>query len=478
MKKLGLSISTPSNVVVITASGIRTRALGKIENVKIAVQDLLIPIHLQVMDSVDETLLLGTDWFNKTCATLSFDTQTLHLKYLRKTVEVQTTHVKGNELPNIYEQEDDDDLVDELQQEESKEEYEEQYEQEDLKEAETYHSEVASDDEAEEDQPQGLNLATFLAEMEELDSHNVEVYYTQDINGFNIGPLEGNVKDQAIQLLNNNSEIFANNISEEGQTTELTQTNLVQHEISTGNARPIKQRAYRAPPDTNEFLKKEIDTMLDKSIIRESSSPWSSPVVVVPKHNGKLRMCIDFRKLNAVTEKDNYPLPLISEVLETFGKAKYFSTIDLASGYWQVQMNEADKKKTAFITKFGTYEFNVMPFGLCNAPATFQRLMDRVLRSYIGKIAVVYLDDITVYSRTFEQHVQDLQAIFNALRTAQLKLNRDKCHFFLQTIKFLGHVIDTEGVHPDEDKVTKVKNFPQPNDLRHLRGFLGLASYY
>src|SRR5438132_14131958 len=156
--------------------------------------------------------------------------------------------------------------------------------------------------------------------------------------------------------------------------------------------------------------------MLEMGIIKESSSPWSWPVLLVPKKNSKNRMCVDYRKLNAVTERDNYPLPLINEVLETFGNAKYFSTIDLASGYWQIAMRESDKKKTAFITKFSTYEFNVMPFGLCNAPATFQRLMDNILRLHIGTIAVVYLDDITVFSPTYKQHIKDLQMIFDTLR--------------------------------------------------------------
>jgi len=141
-------------------------------------------------------------------------------------------------------------------------------------------------------------------------------------------------------------------------------------------------------------------------------------------------------------------------------------------------VKEDDKKKTAFTTKFGLYEFNVMPFGLCNAPATFQRLMDKVLAPYIEKFLVVYLDNITIYSKTFDDHVTHLNTVFKTLREAKLKLNKEKCHFFLPSIKFLGHEITRNGILPDEDKIIKVKNFPTPHNLRTLRGFLGLASYY
>ena len=179
-----------------------------------------------------------------------------------------------------------------------------------------------------------------------------------------------------------------------------------------------------------------------------------------------------------MTEKDIYPLPVIDDILESFKGAKWFSSLDLASGYWQVAVKEEDRKKTAFITKSGLYEFNVMPFGLCNAPATFQRLMDKVMKKYLGKFVLVYLDDLTIYSKTFEEHVQHLSLIFQTLRDAQLKLNKDKCHFFLHVITFLGHEISWQGIRPDEEKLIKVKEFPRPTNLQTLRGFLGLASYY
>ena len=256
--------------------------------------------------------------------------------------------------------------------------------------------------------------------------------------------------DKASQFLMNNINIFAKNIIEEGQSKELGQTNIICHEIETGDHKPIKQRAYNCPPDDQEFIKKEIEAMESKGIIRESYGPWSSPVVLVPKKDSRKRICIDYRKLNAITERDVYPLPTINEILNSFNGASWFTSLDLASGYWQVAVKEEDKKKTAFITKYGTYEFNVMPFGLTNAPATFQRLMDKILRPYINKFVVVYLDDITVYSRTFEEHLEHVQLVFQILKDANLKLNLAKCYFFLNSIKFLGHIIGKDGIKTDE----------------------------
>ena len=203
-----------------------------------------------------------------------------------------------------------------------------------------------------------------------------EEYVLEKTDHVNIGPL---TKEQGLKfraLLDEFSDLFAKDINELGRT------DLVQHRIYTENVPPIKQRAYNVPPSEQEFIKEEIERMLESKIIRssESPSPWASPVVLVRKKNGKLRFCVDYRKLNSITKKDAYPLPRIQEMLNTLAGSQWFSTLDLASGYWQVLMDKQDREKTAFITKYGTYEFNVMPFGLCNAPATFQRLMDRVYK--------------------------------------------------------------------------------------------------
>ena len=165
-------------------------------------------------------------------------------------------------------------------------------------------------------------------------------------------------------------------------------------------------------------------------------------------------------------------------MLDSLGGAAWFTSLDLASGYWQVEMDPRDKEKTAFITQFGTFQFNVMPFGLCNAPATFQRLMDEVLHDDLGTFVVVYLDDLNIYSQTFNEHLQHLRQIFDRLKDAGLKLNPEKCMFASTELAFLGHIISKEGIRTDPAKIDKVRDFPQPKNLTQLRGFLGLASYY
>src|SRR5438067_9897345 len=191
-----------------------------------------------------------------------------------------------------------------------------------------------------------------------------------------------------------------------------------------------------------------------------------------------MRFCVDYRKLNKITKKDNHPLPRIDEMLDKFEGSKWFSSIDLASAYWQVEMDEKDIEKMAFITSEGLYEFLVMPFRLCNAPVTFQRLMHEVLGNLIYSKAPVYLDDIIIHSKTFEQHLKDIEEVFGKLREAKLMSKESKCEFCAAEIKFLGHIIGRDGRKVDPDKVEKVKNYSKPENISQLREFLGLTSYY
>ena len=218
--------------------------------------------------------------------------------------------------------------------------------------------------------------------------------------------------------------------------------------------------------------------MLKKGVIQKSTSPWASPVVLVPKKNGEIRFCIDYRKLNAITIRDEHPLPRIDDMLDTFNGSKWFSSMDLASGYWQIEMDEKDAQKTAFITSEGLYEWKVMPFGLTNAPPTFQRMMHEVLGDLIYTKAPVYIDDVNTHSKTFEEHIQDLDEVFSRIRKAGLKLRADKCKFCCEEIEFLGYVVGRDGVKTDKKKIEKVKNYPKPTTITELKGFLGLASYY
>ncbi|GFV85105.1 retrovirus-related Pol polyprotein from transposon 297 [Trichonephila clavipes] len=252
----------------------------------------------------------------------------------------------------------------------------------------------------------------------------------------------------------------------------------VKHRIFTGDHAPINQRAYRVSPTERRIIHEEVQKMLDEGIVQPSESPWSSPVVLVRKKDGSWRFCVDYRKLKSVTKKDVYPMPRIDDTLDCLKGAKFFSSMDLRSGYWQIEIDEADREKAAFITPEGLYEFKVMPFGLCNAPATFERMMDNLLRNFKWTMCLCYLDDIIVFSETFEDHLIRLRLVLKCLQEAGLKLNSKKCLFAAQEVKILGHHVSSNGVRPDPDKIKAVRNFPTPKNIHDIRSFLGLCSYF
>ena len=223
--------------------------------------------------------------------------------------------------------------------------------------------------------------------------------------------------------------------------------------------------------------------MLKTKIIQTSASQWNAPLLVVPKKadasgKPKLRVVVDFRKLNDLTIGDSFPLPNITDILDQLGNAKYFTTLDLASGYHQIPMIEEDKPKTAFSTPYGHYEFNRMPFGLKNAPATFQRLMNSVLTGLQGLKCLVYLDDIVVYGASLEDHNRRLKEVLKRLRENNLKLQPDKCEFLRKEVIYLGHIISENGIQPDPSKLKAIKEFPTPKKVKDIQSFIGLAGYY
>jgi hypothetical protein len=255
--------------------------------------------------------------------------------------------------------------------------------------------------------------------------------------------------------------------------------NLVKHKIITSpNEIPIAQKRYRETKDKTEFISQEVDKLLKMNKIRESYSPWASPVTLAGKKSGNYRFCIDYRRLNAVTKPDAYPLPRIDELLEKYETSKWFTSLDLAAGYHQIEMEELDKEKTAFICSKGLYEYNVMPFGLRNAPGTFQRVMDKILKEYIDKFVVVYIDDIMIYSNSFEDHLTHLNKVLKRLKDNNLIIKLKKCRFAEENIEFLGHVIGKDGIKPDPNKIIKITQLKPPTNVRGVRSILGLCSYY
>ena len=263
----------------------------------------------------------------------------------------------------------------------------------------------------------------------------------------------------------------------------LPRTTLTEHEIVLKTGKVINIKSYRPPECHKEEVHRQMNELHEKGVIRNSNSPFNSPIWVVPKKTDasgkkKWRIVIDFRKLNEDTDQDAYPLPVIDDILDHLGQAKFFSAFDLSSGFHQIPMAKNSIKYTAFSTPDGHFEFTRMPFGLKNAPATFQRMMDNALRGLVGKYCFVYLDDIVVFGKTLQEHNDNLRLLLQRLRETGLKLQPDKCEYLRPELEYLGHLITAKGVKPNPAKTEAVKNFKQPKDVTEIQSFLGLAGYY
>ncbi|GJT91689.1 putative reverse transcriptase domain-containing protein, partial [Tanacetum coccineum] len=245
-------------------------------------------------------------------------------------------------------------------------------------------------------------------------------------------------------------------------------------------AAPVARAPYRLAPSEMKELSKQLQELSEKGFIRPSSSPWGAPVLFVKKKDGSFRMCIDYRELNKLTIKNRYPLPRIDDLFDQLQGSSVYSKIDLRSGYHQLRIREEDIPITAFRTRYGHYEFQVMPFGLTNAPAVFMDLMNRVCKPYLDKFVIVFIDDILIYSKNKEEHGEHLKTILNLLRSEKLYAKFSKCDFWLDSVQFLGHVIDSSGVHVDPAKIEAIKNWAAPTTPTEVRQFLGLAvrQYY
>lgn len=256
-------------------------------------------------------------------------------------------------------------------------------------------------------------------------------------------------------------------------------TNLVKHKIQLSDCTPFKQKHRRVPPSMYEELKSHLQQLLDTKVIKRSNSPWSSNIVIARKKSGELRLCIDYRQLNLRTIKDSYALPRIEEVLDCLSESKYFTVLDMKSGYHNIEVEEEHKPRTAFsVGSLGLYQYERMPFGLTNAPATYQRLMEELFGDINHKECVIFLDDIVVYAPTFEEHLKRLKHVFEKIKDSGMLLSPKKCHFCRKQTKYLGHVISADGVETDPDKTDKVKNWPRPTNVDEVRKFVSFAGYY
>ncbi|UYV69327.1 K02A2.6-like, partial [Cordylochernes scorpioides] len=273
------------------------------------------------------------------------------------------------------------------------------------------------------------------------------------------------------QLLKENQALFSQHETDIGRIA-------VQHKIHTIEHPPISCRPYRRPLAEYDEIKRQVEELSKKGLIRESQSPWAFPVVLVSKKDGSQRMCIDYRKLNAITIDDKQPLPYIQDMFDRLHNAKYFTTLDIAWGYWHVEMHPDSVEKTAFITNDGHYEFLVMPFGLKNAPSTFQRIIQHIIGNLLWNGVCNYQDDILIYSSTFKDHIELMKKIFDKLKENNIKLKLKKCSFAKQEIRYLGHIIGHNKIKPDPEKTKVINEFPQPKTVKQVRQFLGLAGYY
>ena len=292
-----------------------------------------------------------------------------------------------------------------------------------------------------------------------------------DLSGLEDWPEK--LQKEAKEMLKRNAKVFSKDDMDMGRT------NLVKHHIKLTDPVPFKEAYRRIPPQMYDEVKTHLQEMLDLGAIRPSNSPWASAIVLVRKKDGRLRFCIDLRKLNNRTVKDAYSLPRIESILDSLGGAQIFSTLDLKAGYWQVEMAEECKAYTAFTCgPLGFYECDTMPFGATNAPATFQRLMHDCLGELNMNWCIVYLDDIIIFSDTKEEHLKRLEAVFQKLCAVGLKLKPSKCFFFREEIEYLGHVVSGKGISTNPKKIEAVSKWPTPKTVYDVRSFLGFVGYY
>ena len=309
-----------------------------------------------------------------------------------------------------------------------------------------------------------------------LQQANVELQskdeYKEFLNEFDVGHLEETEQNELKGFLVKNRDIFVMNVSEMGCC------NFTEHKIELTDSEPFKEKQRPVPPGMYQELKNHISELLTAGVIEESHSPWSSNIVLVRKRDNSLRLCIDYHKLNRNSKIDCYNIARIEPLIDSLRGAKYFASLDMFSGYHQVKIVDEHKERTAFSTPCGFYQYVKMPFGLRNAPASFQRMVDKVFEGYIMSICVVYLDDIIVFSDTKEGLYENLEKVFDRLRNSNLKLKPKKCHFFKKKVEFLGHTVSSDGIECTNSHIKDILEWPEPQNVSQLQSFLGFANFY
>ena len=291
------------------------------------------------------------------------------------------------------------------------------------------------------------------------------------LKSLNLEYLPSEQREILMTLLQSNVDLFVQ------KDSDLTSTHVTEMRINTQNNPPSYQTPRRPPLAYRHILEEQIQEMLNANVIRRSNSPWMSPVLLVPKKDGSMRFCVDFRKINAITVRPAASIPSAEDIFYALGNSKFRTSLDMKQGFWQIPIKEEDKEKTAFGTDAGVFEFNRMPFGLAGSPAVFQNCMNAILGD-VRHFALAFVDDIIVFSETFDDHVKHLSAVFERLRKANLKLKISKCDFIKKRLNYLGHIISDEGISVDPDKVSVMENLKPPTNIREVRSFLGMTSYY
>ena len=290
-----------------------------------------------------------------------------------------------------------------------------------------------------------------------------------DIGNDNIG---GGERQRIRELLQEYKDVFSQH------ENDLRRTNLIQHSIEIVGEKLRRCEPRALNPNMRKEFEKQVKDMLKNDLIQSSTSKYASPVVLVKKKDGSIRFCCDFRKLNAASRRDSYPLPRISEFISTLAGVKVFFTLDLKSGYYQIDMKPEDREKTAFTTQFGLFKWKVMPLGLCNSPSLFQRLTDLLMTGLNWHSVLVYLDNLLIFGRDYDEHYKNLREVLERLRGTLLKLSIKKCHLLKSEVTYLGHVIANGEVRPDPAKTKLIDTYPIPTNVKEVKSFVSLVSYY